>query len=113
MTKSRLHEVLYVSNLSYNLLSVSKATKSGKTVEFSKAGREIMDENRKLIATATRVDSLYYLNCREDRQKLNVEAKKSQGTEEIIWHRRYGHLGARSLEEPVRHDMVDGFDYTS
>ena len=49
----KLHEVLYISNLSYNRLSVSKATKSCKSVEFSEAGSEIMDENRKLIATAT------------------------------------------------------------
>ena len=59
----KLHEVLYVPNLSYNLLSVSKATNPGKAVEFSEAGCEIMDEDRKLIATATSVGSLFYLKC--------------------------------------------------
>ena len=109
----KLHEVLYVPNLSHNLLSVSKATKSGKTVEFSEAGCE-MDEDRKLIATATRVGSLYYLKCRKDRQKMNVADKRcSLENKGSIWHRRYGHLGARNLEELVRHNMVDGFDYNS
>ena len=46
---------------------------------------------------------------------MNVADEKcSQETKGRIWHRRYGHLGAplrRNLEELVRHDMVDGFDY--
>ena len=82
----KLHEVLYVPNLSY---SVSKATKSGKTVEFSEAGCEIMDEDQKLIATATRIGSLYYLKCRKDRQKMNVaDEKSSLENKGSIWHRQ-------------------------
>ena len=77
--EGKIHEVLYVPNLSYKLLSVSKATKSGKTVEFREAGCEIMDENRRLIATATRVDG----------QTMNVAAEKSsQETKGSIWRRR-------------------------
>ena len=45
---------------------------------------------------------------------MNVAAEKSsQETKGRIWHRRYGHLRACNLEELVRHDMVDGFDYNS
>ena len=109
--KCKLHDVLYVPNLSYNLLSVSKATKSGKKVEFSEAGCEIMDENRMLIATATNIRSLYYLNCREDRRKVNVAAEKpSQETKGSIWHLRYC-LGTRNLKKLAKHDMADRFDY--
>ena len=61
--KCKLHDVLYVPKLSYNLLSVSKVTESGKAVKFSDASSEILDEKQKLIATATRVGCLYYLNC--------------------------------------------------
>jgi len=57
--KCKLHDVLYVPKLSYNLLSVSRVTKAGKAVEFNEAGCVIMDGNRKLIGTATRVGNLY------------------------------------------------------
>ena len=73
-----------------------------------------MDEDRKLIATATRVGSLYYLNCRKNRQKMNfADEKSSLENKGSIWRRRYGHFGARNLEELVRHNMVSGFDYNS
>lgn len=110
--KCKLHDVLYVPKLSYNLLSVSRATKSGKAVEFGAAGCEIIDENRKLIATATRVGSLYYLNCRKDCQRMNA-ATESQPCENkgSIWHRRYGHLGIRNLKAMALDNMVDGLDY--
>lgn len=38
-----LQDVLYVPSLSYNLVSVSKATKSGKTVKFNEDGCHILD----------------------------------------------------------------------
>jgi hypothetical protein len=40
-----LQDVLYVPSLSYNLVSVSKATKSGKTVKFNEDGCHILDES--------------------------------------------------------------------
>ena len=59
----KLNDVLYVPKLSYNLLSVPKATKTGKTAKFSETGCRILDAKSKLIATGTRVGSLYYLDC--------------------------------------------------
>ena len=82
--KWKLHEVLYVPNIAYNLLSVSRVTNSVKAVKFSEAGCEFHNENRELIGTATRVGRLYYLNCRRDRQQMNAAAD--------LWHRRYRHL---------------------
>ncbi len=85
--RCKLHDVLYMPKLSYNLLSVSKATEAGKTTRFSEAGCQVLDDNRKLIATASRVGSLYYLNCRSDCQQINVAENQSQGTKEDVWHR--------------------------
>jgi len=101
--KCKLHDVLYVPKLSYNLLSVSRVTKAGKAVEFNEAGCVITDENRKLIGTATRVGNLYYLNCRDGRAQSNAAAE--------TWHRRYGHLGVENLKKLAKDDMVEGFDY--
>ena len=36
--RCKLHDVLYVLKLSYNLISVSKATEDGKAIEYSEAG---------------------------------------------------------------------------
>ena len=50
----KLHDVLYVPKLSYNLFNVSKATKAGKTTEFSKTGCSILDVEQHIIAMAMR-----------------------------------------------------------
>ena len=63
--RCKLHDVLYVPKLSYNLLSVSKATEAGKTTKFSEAGCQILDVNGKLSAEGSRVGSLYYLDVRQ------------------------------------------------
>ena len=91
-----LKDVLYVPDLSYNLFSVSRATKAGKTVDFSEAGCEIVDGSQRLIATGSREGCLYFLDCSgNDRQQANVAGSVSQ---ERLWHRRYGHLGIQNLK---------------
>ena len=79
-SRCKLHEVLYVPDLSYNLLSVSKAAEAGKVVEFGEISCRILHANRKLITTATRVGNLYYLNCLTDRQQANAADKRNQQT---------------------------------
>ena len=61
--KFKLSGVLYVPKLSYNLLSVSKTLDAGKKIRFGEANCQVLDRNKKLIAMATRVGDLYYLNC--------------------------------------------------
>ncbi len=58
--------LLYVPKLSYNLLSVSKASEAGNTTKFSRLGCEIIDRKGKVAAFATKAGSLYYLEyCRK------------------------------------------------
>ena len=45
--KCRLENVLLVPNLSYSLLSVSKASEAGKTTKFDKFGCEIRNKTRR------------------------------------------------------------------
>ena len=86
-SRRKLHEVLYVPDLSYNLLSVSKAAKAGKVVKFTETGCEILDSNKKVIAVATRVGSLYHLNCQADNEQINAAVNKSKETKGNTWHR--------------------------
>ena len=105
-----LHSVLYVPKLSYNLLSVTKASESGKIIKFDDAGCKILNMHNKLIAIATKVGSLYYLECTELNkvQQLSVAIK---GSKERLWHRRYGHLGEKNLKNLASNGLVNQFDY--
>ena len=78
--KCKLIDVLYVPKLSYSLLGVSKAAESGKTTKFDKSGCQILSKNCKIIAAATRVGSLYYLDCLVKQQANTAQCK------EVLWH---------------------------
>ena len=61
--KCILHNVLFVPNLSYNLVSVSKVAEAGKSVSFQEAKCNISCVNNgEIIATAKKVGCLYYLD---------------------------------------------------
>ena len=57
--RCKLQDVLYVPKLSYNLLSVSRMSDAKTSTRFGEANCEILDENKKLIAVATRLGDLY------------------------------------------------------
>lgn len=71
-----LKKILYVPNLTDNLLSVSKVMEAGYTTKFSGTGCEIVDQREKVIALTTRVGNLYYLEycCKEE---VNMSDSKS------------------------------------
>ena len=70
-----LHDVLYVPELSYNLLSITKSTSRGKTVRFDEATCEILNEDQEIVGLATKYGSLYYLNCKINSQQEAVYAR--------------------------------------
>ena len=47
-SKCRLHDVLYVPKLSYNLFSVSKAAEAGKVTRFNESGCQILGAKQQL-----------------------------------------------------------------
>ena len=79
--RCNLQDVLYVPALSYNLVSVAKAAENGKVTEFDDNGCHILGSRRKLVAKATRVGSLYYLNCEFTKMPmLHMNQRKYCGT---------------------------------
>ena len=64
-----------------------------------------MGKNDRVIAAATRVGSLYYLDC-QAKQQVNAAQCK-----EVLWHRQYGYLGTQSLQKLARDKLVDNFDF--
>ena len=61
--KCVLYDVLYVPDLAYNLVSVSKIVKRGKVIEFKNDKCQIRYQNGKKIGVANKFESLYYLDC--------------------------------------------------
>ena len=107
--KCRLENVLFVPKLSYSLLSVSKASEAGKTTKFNQSGCQILNKEKKIVASATRVGNLYHLKYHRKEQNLNVAEKSN----EMLWHRRYGHLGEQNLKNLANDELVKDFDYNA
>ena len=80
--RCNLRRVLFVPNLAYNLLSVSKAAEAGKTTQFDERGCQILTDDGKVTAVAKRVGNLYYLEC-EEKQNLSALVK----SKERLWRR--------------------------
>ena len=109
-----LRDALYVPELSYNLLSVSKATDSGKQVIFEGNKCEIKNRREEILLQGSKHRGLYYVNtAKEDKtsQFANCAESSEQVSQERVWHSRYGHLGDQSLTKLVKDDMVSGLNY--
>ena len=104
-----LHDVLYVPKLSYNLLSVAKASQKGKVAKFTKSVCYMLDKRNKMVAKATKIGSLYQLNHKPNHEQTSFAEKAD--TKEDIWHKHFGHLGTGSLQRLAREELADGFDF--
>lgn len=110
--RCRLQNVLYVPDLSYNLLSVSKVSETGKRVKFYSNNCHILDEDDKVVATGVKRGNLYYLSCEPIRDHACMsDARLSNESKEFIWHRRFGHLNEKSLQTLASQQLVYDFDY--
>ena len=85
-----------------------KRLRQGKTTKFDNSGCEILNKDKKVVAFATRVGNLHYLEFCWKPQQLNVVGKESK---ERLWHCRYGHLGEQSLWKIARKELVEQFNY--
>ena len=77
--RCRLFETLYVPKLSYYLLSVSKATRSGKSFTFTESCCHLLDEKWKVVATGSKVGNMYYLNCIDEQGTTHAATICSSG----------------------------------
>ena len=78
----RLEKVLYLPDLSYNLLSVSKATEAGNNTNFSGPGCEIVDWKGKVAAFTTKIGSLYYLEYCRNKKDMDTGGTEPSKTSE-------------------------------
>jgi len=85
--------VLYVPEITANLLSVSQMTKKNLTINFNKKGCTIYDEDMLPLATAKLRDEVYYLN-----QPLTRAFTCKEYTDSELWHKRLGHLNRNGMK---------------
>lgn len=99
--KCNLYDVLYVPELSYNLLSISKAVEKGNTVKFTGSSCVVRDANCNNVAVASRIGGLYEISA--DPVWVNSATTGAQSccqvTKEDLWHCRYGHLSVKNLQK--------------
>ena len=72
----KLCNVLCVPKLLYNLLNVLKVTEAGKMTKLDATRCLILSEDEKLLAMTTKVDSLYYLDCKRPMRSQLQRCKK-------------------------------------
>ena len=108
-----LHDVLYVPELSYNLLSIAKATSLGKIIRFDESTCKILNKAEEVIGVATKYGSLDYLSCQINtpQQTINVNTVKNNSSV-MVWHHRYGHLNVTSLRKLANEHLVKGLSHS-
>ena len=89
-----LQKVLYVPDLAYNLVSISKATESGKVVQFNSSGCRFMNHRKETIAFVEKHDNLFLLKAKESRISANTVFRQNKLR---LWHHRFGHLNTQSI----------------
>ena len=110
--KCKLHDLLHVPHLSYNLLSVSKAVEKGVSVMFDESRYVIHDTNQTIITVPAKAGGLYHTNTAPV-EVHSMMAHYSSFSREDLLHRRYGHLSVKSLKKLARDDLVKDFDYSA
>ena len=106
--KCKLQNVLLVPKLSYNLLSVSKATEEAYSVSFEDSASKITRPDGVIIAIGRKVGCLYYLDFQRETENSNSAKADSDLSKEMLWHQRNGHLGAQNLNKLANDNLVTG-----
>lgn len=101
-----LENVLYVPDLLFNFISVSKAAEAGFITCFENKEAKVQNkQNKQVLFTAKMIQNLYICNAAKNR--LNAT---SHIDDIWIWHNRYGHLNFNSLNELKQKELVIGFN---
>lgn len=104
-----VENVLLVPELRCNLFSVLRVDEAGMKVSYEN-GKVIIQRGSDTVASGSRVGKLYRLNLFSNKRgadKALLTCGRIPKNLEL-WHRRFGHLNAKSLAKMIRSDMVVG-----
>ena len=64
----------------------------------------------KLVGVGIKLGNLYYLQSARDTEKAHSTVTNNL-TMEMIWHRRYGHLGEQNMKVLANNNLVQDFSF--
>lgn len=99
-----IQDVLYVPDLSANLLSVRQLTRHGYTVVFDGKGCKIFDRKQNLLATGSIKNEMYCLDC-----SVNTALLTQVQADFYLWHRRLGHMNIGNMK--ILRNMSTGVQF--
>jgi len=93
-----LKDVLYVPDITKNLLSVNKITENGGTVKFSQQEVEIIKEDT-VIKGRKDSNGLYCLKL--DCAESSMFSENSQLSVIELWHKKLGHMSYENMKKLI------------
>ncbi|CAF4947657.1 unnamed protein product [Pieris macdunnoughi] len=103
----KVNNILYIPNLTTNLLSVSQLIAKGNKVIFKSDVCYIHNQRNELIGIANLKNGVYKLNTVKSEKVL---AAAVQITDAKQWHRRLGHINSNDLQK-MKNGAVDGISF--
>ena len=102
-----IHNVMHVSNIKKNLISVSTITENDLKVEFGKYKCHIKDIQKyfNIVATGSRCGGLYNLDVSKDSHQALASTVI---TTKELWHQRNGHINHHDMVLLQKKSMVEG-----
>lgn len=105
-------DVLYVPELTSNLISISKMIKSGNRAEFDESAIHCLDQHGNIFASGTLHGNLYRLKGTpiqfESSNFVNNSRKQTNSLE--IWHHRLGHLNYNDVISLEKRNLASGIN---
>ena len=101
--KCKLNDVLFVPDLSKNLLSVNAITQKNGKVIFEKDLVKIFQNDSLVLTGKKGSNGLYEIKLDSEREAQALIASKNDS---VNWHRKLGHLGGKYLKK--LENMTDG-----
>ena len=104
-----LKDARYVPSFTTNLVSVSRLTKNGAHVMFTKDVARLVKDGQTLL-TAKRHGELYYINYK-GRSSADGDRANKVSDDLSLYHQRAGHLSLSSIKRIVNADAVVGINH--
>jgi hypothetical protein len=105
-----LSAVLFVPQLSVNLLSVTALTKKGCHMSVAADAIDVYGQDDRLLFSARTLGASYVVRMSSFRLAMVGQGASSSAD---LWHRRLGHIGKDALSRMVRDDLADGLPCTA
>lgn len=103
-----LKNMLYVPNLTTNLISISCLIRNGNKVKFEGSRCYVYNKQNVLVAVANEVDGVYKLDV-EHKPCLFTSSSVTVNSE--VWHRRLGHINMNDMNK-MKNGAVTGVAYS-